>query len=248
MPRYTFPMDSSQGSSFIPKSPVRGAVTKRRVRKVYLITYLIYVFFVGSLLASAGIWFYKFTVQNDLDAVKLALNEERDRFKQSDLEMVSQLNLRMKEADRLLSEQVSVANLLRAIESTMVLSVDLAGFLYEKDISGELRMTLNAQADDFNSTLFQRQVLASNPVLAGANMVSVAYGTQEGDATTQPEDTITFVIAKSIDPTTIVPTAIGTSVPASTPSATPDQQGTTSPETAANDAVIDALLSPSVPE
>ncbi len=241
-------MDSSQGSSFIPKSPVRGAVTKRRVRKVYLITYLIYVFFVGSLLASAGIWFYKFTVQNDLDAVKLALNEERDKFKQSDLEMVSELNLRMKEADRLLGEQVSVANLLRAIESTTLLSVDLAGFLYEKDISGELRLTLNAQADDFNSTLFQRQVLASNPVLAGASMVSVAYGAQEGDTTTQAEDTITFVIAKSIDPATIVP-SVGTPLTATAPSATAaDELGTTSPEATESSAIIDALLSPSASE
>ncbi len=241
-------MDSSQGSSFIPKSPVRGAVTKRRVRKVYLITYLIYVFFVGTLLASAGIWFYKFTVQNDLDAVKLALNEERDRFKQSDLEMVSQLNLRMKEADRLLSEQVSVANLLRAIESTTLLSVDLAGFLYEKDISGELRLTLNAQADDFNSTLFQRQVLASNPVLSGASMASVAYGAQAADATAAPEETITFVISKSIDPTTIAP-SVGTPLPAATPSTAADEQGTTtSPAAVENAAVIDALLSPSVPE
>ncbi len=210
-------MDSSQASSFIPKTPVRGAVNKRRVRKVYVITYLIYVFFLGTLLAAGATWFLKYSVEQSLTEVQSSLAEERNRFNQSDLSLVQELDQRMTEASQLLNSQVSVASVFEAIEDVTLASVNMTGFLYEKTINSSLVMTLNARAADFNTTQFQRQVLSANPVLAGSDIVSVEYGAQTDTVSAAVSDFVTFTISKTINPATVPPdtTANNFSVPSS---------------------------------
>lgn len=200
-------MDSSQGSSFIPKAPVRGTVNKRRVRKVYVFTYLIYIFFIGSLLTAGGAWLYKLSVQRDLDAMKVTLNSEREQFNQADLERIRELNQRMEEVKRLLDNTVSMRSVLEAIEAVTVSAVDITGFSYHKEDSGALTLALAASADSFNTALFQRQVLASNPILAGATFDSVTYAGNNGD---QAGEVITFTIDRELVRNSIQPGAPST--------------------------------------
>ena len=47
-------MEKPQGTSFIPKSPVKGTVKPRGVRKVYILTYVTYVLFFGTLISYKG--------------------------------------------------------------------------------------------------------------------------------------------------------------------------------------------------
>lgn len=198
-------MDSSQSSSFIPKSPVRGAVNKRRVRKIYVITYLIYVFFLGTLLAAGATWFLKYSAEQSLTAVQNSLTEERNRFNQSDLHLVQEIDQRMAESNQLLNSQVSIASVFEAIEDVTLASVNMNGFLYEKTINSSLVMTLNARAADFNTTQFQRQVLSANPVLAGSDLIEVEYGAQTDALTAAVSDFVTFTISKTINPATVPP-------------------------------------------
>ncbi len=200
-------MDSSQGSSFIPKSPVSGTVNKRRVRKIYVFTYLIYIAFVGSIIAAVGTWIYKLSVANELTTVQAALNAERDRFNQADLDRVTELNARITEAKSIFDNQVSVVQILEAVERVTLSSVDMRGFTFEKDVSTTLALELAAEASDFNTTLFQRQVLAGDPVLGGATVTNVTYASTPATEELPAESTVIFTVEKDIAPGSIKPVA-----------------------------------------
>ncbi len=200
-------MDSSQGSSFIPKAPVRGAVSKRRVRKVYVFTYLIYIVFICSLLAAAGFWFIHFTAQNKLAEAQRTLTEERNKFNDSDVATVMQLSERMEEAEALLEGQVSLVRALEAVEAVTVASVSMTGLKYEKSESANLSFSLVAKTDDFNSARYQREVLAANTVLAGAKLNNVQYGVSESavDGAPVTSSVVSFNISKTLEPGAITP-------------------------------------------
>lgn len=200
-------MDSSQGSSFIPKSPVRGSVQKRRPRKIYVFSFLIYIFFIGTIVAAGIFWFIKYSVEGQLAAVQQALTEERGKFNESELLRVSEVDARMDEAERLLNGQVSVVKILEAIETVTLSSVTMAGFDYEKSENASLTLALNAAAGDFNSARFQRQVISSSPVLAGSVLSNITYGAQASDTSGAFSDVVSFVLEKTIEPGSIKPEA-----------------------------------------
>lgn len=211
-------MDSSQTSSFIPKTPVRGAVAKRKVRKVYVFTYLIYIFFLGTLIAAGVMWFFKLSAENELSAVQQNLAVEKGKFNQSNMAQVIDLDDRMNQASRLLSQQISLASVFTALEQVTVAPVSLTGFKYEKAESATLELALRARTNTFNAALYQRQVLASNPVLAGATVTDVQYGQEETaiENATIVNNVVTFTISKALAPSTVpvvtqpLPTAVET--------------------------------------
>ncbi len=215
-------MDSSQGSSFIPKTPVRGSVQKRRPRKIYVFSFLIYIFFIGTIVAAGIFWFIKFSAENELETVQAALTEERGRFNESELLRVSEVDARIDEASTLLEGQVSVLRILEAIESVTLSSVTMIGFDYTKAESAELVLALNAAAGDFNSARFQRQVISSNPVLAGSVLQNISYGAQAEADTGVVNDVVNFVLRKTIEPGAIKPQVQSRSVAPTAP--TPAEQ------------------------
>ncbi len=64
-------MENPQGASFIPKSPVRGSTKPRKVRRVYVLTYVAFVCFIGSLLAAVGMFFYDLSIDRKIDNQKM---------------------------------------------------------------------------------------------------------------------------------------------------------------------------------
>lgn len=232
-------MDSSQPSSFIPKSPVSGNVQKRRARKVYIFTFLIYIFFTASLLASGGTWFYKYTVQKNLNAMKLAVNQERENFSQTNMEQVTAFNERLIAAKDLLDAQVSLVSVLKAIEAVTVASVDISGFTYEKTENNTLALKLSARANGFNTLLFQRSIFPGNTVLAGSAITGVTYNS--GDSTTGGE-VITFSLEKDLNEGLIK--TVADSVPTSI--VTPEAE--TMPTASSTSDVLDATELPASSE
>jgi len=220
-------MDSSQSSSFIPKTPMSGTLNKRRVRKMYIFTYLIYIFFISSLLAAGGTWFYKVSTQNKLAAVQSELNEERKKFNQADLEKVTELDSLIIEANKILTGQVSVVQILEAVERVTLVAVDMRGFLFEKDINTKLVLELSAEASDFNTTLFQRQVLSGDAVLGGATVTGVTYANTAASEDSKAKSSVLFTVEKDILPGTILPQVQTVTLPP-TVSSGPEEQTTSS--------------------
>ncbi len=195
-------MDSSQTSSFIPKSPVRGNVAKRKVRKVYVITYVIYIVFLGVLIASAFVWFLKMTATSGLSSIQADLAAEKTKFNQSDMAMVLELSERMEEAYTLLNQRVYLESVFDALEAVTAAPVFLTGMEYKKDEGAKLVLSLTARATDFNAVRFQRQLLSTSNVLAGAKITNVEYGVREltENGTSVKTELVVFSIEKDLNP------------------------------------------------
>ncbi len=204
-------MNTTQGSSFIPNTPIRGEKVGRskKTRKVYVLTYISFVLFFGALVATAAVFFLSMQEEKNLSMQKQQLETERARFAESELERVRELDVRLKTAYTILDNTVSVANLMTALESTLLRPSLVSAFTLTKNGALEsaqaatskdaFTVSLDVAMPDFNAVLFQREVLAGNSILQGAEVHEVSYGTTaEGADTvaTGGDDTVRIKITK----------------------------------------------------
>lgn len=195
-------MPGSQGSSFIPKQPARGKVQKRGVRKIYIFAYVSFVLFFGVLVASGGTFFYKLTEEKRLETKKQELVDQRSDFKESDLARIKVLDSRLKAANTLLDQHVSTVKLINEIERATVDKVAFAGLNLDRTTSPIVTVTLDAMTDSFNAVLFQREVLAANPLLSGTSFESVTATVPTVDPALGVADAIeiSFSLTKGFSP------------------------------------------------
>ncbi len=193
-------MEKNQGTSFIPKSPVRASSKPKGTRKVYILTYATYVFFFGTLLAAAVVFGYGFSVNAQLASEKSSLLIERDSFNQADMERVQELDSRMKSAFSILDRQVSLTSLLQMLETKTIRSAYIYGLEYSKGIDGSLNLALQVRSGNFNDALFQREEFFSDSILAGAIISEIDYtqSESEGALSIKTQD-VDFLVTKTLD-------------------------------------------------
>lgn len=201
-------MDSSKGS-FIPKSPVSTVSKKRPVRRLYILSYLIYSVFAGAVVLAGVTFFYELTQNQQLNAKLNQLAQERGAFEAEELTRLAALDTRLDYAASLLSGYNSVRTLLAALEEVTVATVTLAGFSYTQGESNQIELTLQADSPNFDVALFQRKQLEQHPVLRGASVTGVSYSSsEEGGAAVQ------FTITQSLAPGQLAFERRATAVPA----------------------------------
>jgi hypothetical protein len=199
-----------QGTSFIPNRPTQGNLKNRGVRKVYILTYISYVVFFGTLLAVGGVFAYKFTLNAQLTRQQQLLADERSRFKQADIESVKELERRINTSKERMDKHLSVLSVFESFEKAAVQSLRFASLTYARKTDEGPEVTITGDSDTFNSVLFQRDVLLANPVLANATVSGVVLGTvspedEEGKSKKSDEKkTISFSIKDKID-TSLIP-------------------------------------------
>jgi len=191
-------MVNPQGTSFIPQRPTHGKTAPRKVRKIYVLAYLSYVIFFGALISAAGIFFMNFSLNAQLDSQRQRLSAERERFNESDIESVRDLEKRINIAKERLNNHVSVLAILEALESSAVQSLYFESFTYEREGDAFPKVVFGGTSDQFNNLLFQREVLATNPILAGTAFKEVGIEARELESG-QIVRTVQFELEKDID-------------------------------------------------
>lgn len=192
--------------SFIPKQPAVGKVKKRRVtRKIYVLTYVSFVFFFGTLIAAGGTFFYELSVKSQLEVQKQKLIEERKLFNQADFERVKEFDTKLISAKKVLDEHVSVLSILEALESSTVSTVQLMALEIDRTSNNSIALSLEAMSENFNSVIFQRKIFNSNPVLHGSelNGFSIMSAPKDEVELGLPEQFVTFSLAKDFSPSDI---------------------------------------------
>ncbi len=196
-------MENTQGSSFIPKNPVRGSVKPRQVKKVYIFSYIAVILFFVSLLAAAATFFYTVSKEAQLSTLKEKLAEEQTRFNHSELIAVKELDERMDKAYSLLQSKVSLQKVFKALEETTVHPVQIIGFEYKKEVNNDLNLALAMKTHDFNSALFQKEIIGGSSVLKGASFNDVKYNEaletdSEGGNAGVIKGEVTFMLTKTL--------------------------------------------------
>jgi len=169
----------SSGSSFIPQRPTRGKVAAKSFRKVYVLSYVSYLVFFSTLLAVAGIFVYKLSLESNLKNLQQELIAQKNLFTQTDLDRVQDLDQRITAAKQLIDAHASVHKVLIALDQVVADPVQFLGLVYDRtEDPRRPRLTLSAVAKQFNEVIFQEQILSANPVTRNFVMSDVNLSTQ----------------------------------------------------------------------
>ena len=200
-------MINPQGTSFIPQRPTKGKTNTRRVRKIYVLTYISYVLFFGAVLAAAGTFFFNILIEGQLESVKQALTAEREKFSQSDIESVRELDKKIKIAGERLNNHISVVSVFEALEMSAVQSLRFIEFSYKRLNDEAPIVVLKGTTGRFDSVIFKRDVLLANAILSDSHINEVALESvdvAEGeDAVPNIQQVITFDLNNQIEPSLI---------------------------------------------
>lgn len=191
-------MVNPQGTSFIPQRPTHGKSAPRKVRKIYVLAYLSYVIFFGALISAAGIFFMNFSLNAQLESQRQKLASERELFNEADIESIRDLEKRIGIAQERLNKHVSVLAILEALEVSAVRSLYFESFTYEREGDEFPKVVFGGTSDQFNNILFQREVLATNPILAGSNFKEVGIESRDLESGDEVR-TVQFELEKEID-------------------------------------------------
>lgn len=166
---------SSPNGSFIPNNPAqtRGGA-KRRPKKLYLISYAVYLLFVTSLITAAGLWVYGFVLGNSYAEAQSDLVAEQQKFDSVTLQSVLTADKKLQHTRTLLEETINIAALLDEIEAVLLANVQITSFQYENS-DKELRLSLSTSLPDFNAALYQRSVISRSQYFSTASIENVLY-------------------------------------------------------------------------
>lgn len=175
----------SENSSFIPRQNTQARSRKVVRKRIYILSYLTYIFFFGVLLVVGVIFFWQTSLQGDLAAQKAQLEAERAAFSQSDISQVKELDVQLQIVSILLDTHPSMYTIVDSLKKTTLQNIQLDTFTVNKEPGTDSYLVeFSGSAPDFSSLLYQRQVTASDSLLGDSILTTVTYGTDvSSDAT-----------------------------------------------------------------
>lgn len=190
--------------SFIP-SGAAAAAKPRQVRKIYIFTYLIYVFFAVTILVALGIFAYNQYLSSQIAGAKQDLVEKQASFNSSALAEVEMLEGRISQAVSIFNSQVSLYRVLEVVEDVLLRSVTISGFEYADNMRS-VTLKMSTSLPDFNAAVYQRTVLGNHPLFTGATIKNIVYaapGSAEQDSLS--DSLLTFDINVPLDTAALRP-------------------------------------------
>jgi hypothetical protein len=202
--------------SFIPEKKGKTGLVRRK-RKVYVLNYIAYTFFFGAALTVAGLFLWSIYLDSQIEDQSEVLTAERQRFSQSDIERVRELEKRLDHTEALLKATPFVSQILTALEDATPANVQIGTLTLTQTGAGEGQATnssftnvvaynnynsytvsLEGTTDSFDKLLFQQSVLRDNSVLTMADVSNLSYSTDTPTQSTPANGPITFNITTEV--------------------------------------------------
>lgn len=175
-------MAQVQNASFIPKRTEQKPKRRRRIgRRIYLLSYVAYVFFFGGVLAALVVWLYEGQVSRQLVATEAELAELSQVFSADDIAAVKDFKKQLVVAEERLDGSVSLTKIFADIESFVSADITFTNFAYTRQPSGVVAVGLGGVATDFTEVIYQRNLMNQSPLFTDAMLVSYDYslGTED---------------------------------------------------------------------
>lgn len=169
-------MAQTPGSSFIPKRSSGKVTPSHAGRRIYVFSYIAYILFFGTLLSVGGIFFLNQQAERQLNEHIALLDQERQNFRQSQLEEVRRFDARLRLAQGILDRHAAPSVIFDELEPVVVESVQFTQFNYTRDPGGGATLSLTGLTDSFDILLFQREVVKQSALLSAAEIIQVQFG------------------------------------------------------------------------
>ncbi|OGG41342.1 hypothetical protein A2837_02365 [Candidatus Kaiserbacteria bacterium RIFCSPHIGHO2_01_FULL_46_22] len=195
-----------QGSSFIPKNSNRvSTVRTRGTHRIYVLSYVSYIVFFGTLFAVAGVFLYAASVNRSVMAVKDQLTTERSRFSTSEIESIKLLDARLTNAEKLVNESAAPSKIFEDLETVVADNVRFSAMEYKYLPNGQFELALTGQAEELNEVIWQQELLQNANVLKDAVVSKYDYSVQgeSSESAVSGDATLTFIITET-KPTSLI--------------------------------------------
>lgn len=193
-------MDSSSSTSFIPKRNVAHQPRRPVGKRIYLFSYVAYTFFFGTLLGVVGIFFLNQQADKKLNETIALVSVAQADFDREQIKEITDIDARIRLAKQVLDAHVTLRSVFAGLESSVVESVQFASFGYTYNDGEPVKIKLEASAPDFDTILFQREMLAGSLLFSDAEFSEIMYGTaaNESEDIEEISSEVRFVIEASI--------------------------------------------------
>src|SRR3989344_4654532 len=156
-------MEQNFQTSFIPKKPiVEERVTPTRSVSFFAVIGIFILFAV--LLASAGLYFYKGVVVNNISEMEQTLDLAQNRFEPSKLAELQVLDRRLKAANEILGSHTTVTPIFDALEELTMQTVRYTKFSYEltDENAPKVLVKISGVAVGYRSVALQSDLFTQN--------------------------------------------------------------------------------------
>jgi hypothetical protein len=156
-------MEQNFQTSFIPKKPIieERAVATQPIG--FLLVISIFILFT-VLLASGGLYFYKYTTEKNIAQMESDLNIAKNRFEPSKIIQLQTLDRRLKDSSDILSKHVAVSPIFKILQDLTMKSVRYTKFSYSigEDKAAKLSVKMSGQAIGYRSIALQSDLFTQN--------------------------------------------------------------------------------------
>lgn len=186
-------------ASFIPRESGMTPTRVRRTRVFHVFGFIATAVLVGSLLSAGGVYFLKRTAEKSFSEAQLALQKQKDLFKESDVAEVREFDRRLQAARLLIDNHISPLRVFEALERSTKQRIQFSGLTLEHTPGQDILLTLSGDSQEFKTLALQESALESDSLFSPVTFATIA--TQEDEATGR--QSITFSIEGLISPSQI---------------------------------------------
>lgn len=149
-------------TSFIPKHSLDTQTRVQRADTVSIFTLLSTLVFFLAIIAGGGIFFWKYTLQNDVKAVEVALVKEKNDFDEREITELTKLDQRLMAASQLLDSRLYTSKIFQLLNANTIQTVRFAKFSVDPLLTdkNKLKVLVSGQAKDYASVALQADVFS----------------------------------------------------------------------------------------
>lgn len=160
-------------SSFIPKKTIQRVERTRGRKRVYVLAYVSYAMFFGSLIAIAGIFGYTVVLEGQLQEKIDQLAEQRATYSESDFLALKDWEHQIRLAEYFFYNHLSPYKIFSELERETSSDIRFSSFNYTAADEGAPTVRMNAETDRFDSVAFQRAVFGPGSIFSTSDFTGV---------------------------------------------------------------------------
>lgn len=196
-------MDSKIPTSFIPKDTIRTDLRTKR-EPVSILSIISLIILTGSLVYLAGLYTYRYTVYNEINApctskdssgscgLVESLNIETREFQQDKLDSLTRLDTKLNQGSSVLDGHVSVSPLFRLLGEITNQNIQYQKFEFNKNV-----VTISGIAKSYEDIAFQQKVFSTDQK-AKDNISNFSLSDFDLDAKGQVSFKLTLVVNQKL--------------------------------------------------
>ncbi|MCA9363668.1 hypothetical protein KC727_00390 [Candidatus Kaiserbacteria bacterium] len=200
-------MAENQGPSFIPKhAPGMLPSNVRKRKRFHVLGFVGNALLIASIVLAVGAYFYEGFAESRLENEKLALEEERGRFDESDLIDIKNFARRLDAATFLLDNHITPTTIFDMLELNTKENIQFTSLQMSQSPSQNMQLSIKGGTEEFNTialqalqfadTTFFKDAVVTNLSTRGVNVSELAEGASVTSSRNQHD--LTFDIVATI--------------------------------------------------